>query len=104
MMKAAAHRRMWMVATLAAMACLATTAYAKPSGSWRIEFNHVTDNDGSILNYRAAVIWQPKQWLGFGVGYDSFGIDVDAEGTGERLRGTLDWTYSGPQAFFNFAF
>ena len=47
-MKAPAHRRMLMVVTLAAMACLATTAYAKPSGSWRIEFNHVTDNDGSI--------------------------------------------------------
>jgi len=39
---------MLMVVTLAAMACLATTAYAKPSGSWRIEFNHVTDSDGSI--------------------------------------------------------
>ena len=47
-MKAPAHRRMLMVVTLAAMACLATTAYAKPSGSWRIEFNHVTDSDGSI--------------------------------------------------------
>jgi hypothetical protein len=36
------------------------------------------------------------------VGYDSFGIDVDAEG--DRLEGSLDWTYSGPQMFFNFAF
>ena len=34
--------------TLAAMACFSTVAYAKPSGSWRIEFNHVTDNDGAI--------------------------------------------------------
>ena len=47
-MKAPAHRRMLMVVTLAAMACLAPTAFAKPSGSWRVEFNHVTDNDGSI--------------------------------------------------------
>ena len=79
-------------------------------GNWWLDgqvqfFKVAIDNiDGNILNYRAAVIWQPKQWLGFGVGYDSFGIDVDAEGEGERLRGTLDWTYSGPQAFFNFAF
>jgi hypothetical protein len=79
-------------------------------GNWWLDgqvqwFQVAIDNiDGSILNYRAAVIWQPKRWIGFGVGYDSFGIDVDAEGTGERLRGTLDWTYSGPQAFFNFAF
>lgn len=60
------------------------------------------DYDGSIFNYRAAVIWQPKQWFGIGAGYDSFSIDVDVEG--DRLTGTLDWTYSGPQVFFNFAF
>jgi len=79
-------------------------------GNWWLDgqvqffFVNIDNIDGNILNYRAAVIWQPKQWLGFGVGYDSFGINVDATGTGERLRGTLDWTYSGPQAFFNFAF
>ena len=79
-------------------------------GNWWLDgqaqwFQVAIENiDGSIINYRAAVIWQPKQWLGFGVGYDSFGIDVDAEGKGERLRGKLEWTYSGPQAFFNFAF
>jgi len=60
------------------------------------------DVDGTILNYRAAFIWQPKQWFGVGAGYDSFGIDVDA--SGDRLKGTLDWTYAGPQFFFNFAF
>ena len=77
-------------------------------GNWwldgQVQFFQISfgDVDGSILNYRAAVIWQPKQWLGLGVGYDSFGIDVDAEG--DRLEGSLDWTYSGPQMFFNFAF
>ena len=79
-------------------------------GNWwldgQVQFFQVNiDNiDGSILNYRAAVIWQPKQWLGLGAGYDSFGIDVDAEGKGDRLRGSLEWTYQGPQVFFNFAF
>jgi len=79
-------------------------------GNWWLDgqaqffFVNIDNIDGNIINYRAAVIWQPKQWLGFGVGYDSFGINVDATGSGERLRGTLYWTYSGPQAFFNFAF
>ncbi len=58
--------------------------------------------DGTITNYRAAFIWQPKQWFGIGAGYDSFGIDVDVES--DDLNGSLDWTYSGPQVFFNFAF
>ena len=47
-MTAAAHRPMLTFVALAAMACFGTAAYAKPSGSWRIEFNHVTDSDGSI--------------------------------------------------------
>ena len=34
---------------LAGMACLASAAFAKPSGDWRIHFNHVTDNDGAIV-------------------------------------------------------
>ena len=60
------------------------------------------DFDGSIINYRAAVTWQPKQYLGIGAGYDSFKIDVDVEK--ERFTGSMDWTYSGPQVFFNISF
>ena len=77
-------------------------------GNWwldaQLQFFAVTfgDVDGTIRNYRAAVIWQPKKWIGLGAGYDSFGIDVDVEG--DHLNGSLDWTYSGPQVFFNFAF
>jgi hypothetical protein len=33
----------------ATLACLAATAYAKPSGNWRILFNHKADNDGTIV-------------------------------------------------------
>jgi hypothetical protein len=43
------------IVALAVMACLATTAYAKPSGNWRISFNHVADSDGSIV-FRIAPI------------------------------------------------
>lgn len=60
------------------------------------------DFDGSITNYRAAFIWQPKKYIGVGLGYDSFTIDVDVEK--DRFTGSMDWTYSGPQAFFNVSF
>jgi hypothetical protein len=30
-------------------ACLAAVAYAKPSGNWRIKFDHRADNDGVIV-------------------------------------------------------
>jgi hypothetical protein len=58
--------------------------------------------DGSLLNYRAAVTWQPKKHLGIGVGYDSFNVDVKVDK--ENFRGRMDWTYQGPQVFFNFGF
>ncbi len=60
------------------------------------------DYDGSILNYRAAVTWQPKRYIGIGIGFDSFNIDMDIEK--DRFTGSMDWTYSGPQVFFNVAF
>ena len=62
----------------------------------------IDDVDGSILNYRAAFLWQPKKYLGIGVGYDSFNIDVDIDKP--RFNGSMDWTYAGPQIFYNFAF
>ncbi len=83
-------------------------------GVWRMGHNFYLDAyaqyfalsidniDGSIVNYRAAVIWQPKKWVGLGIGYDNFNIDVDI--SKPRFDGSLDWTYSGPQAFFNVSF
>jgi hypothetical protein len=58
--------------------------------------------DGSILNYRGAVYWQPKKWGGIGVGYDSFNVDLKVKK--DKFTGKMDWTYQGPQLFFNFTF
>lgn len=58
--------------------------------------------DGSITNYRAALVWQPKKWAGIGLGYDSFTVDVDVDG--DKFKGSMDWTYQGPQVFYNISF
>jgi hypothetical protein len=58
--------------------------------------------DGSIFNYRAAAIWQPRKYVGVGLGFDSFNVDVDLEKN--AWTGTMNWTYSGPQLFFNVSF
>jgi hypothetical protein len=58
--------------------------------------------DGSLINYRGAVIWQPKQWVGIGAGYDVFNVDVDVKK--KSFTGSMDWTYKGPQIFFNVGF
>jgi len=77
-------------------------------GNWwldgQVQYFQITfgDVDGSLLNYRGSVLWQPKKWFGIGAGYDSFGVDVDVNG--DRFTGALDWTYSGPQLFFSVAF
>jgi hypothetical protein len=62
----------------------------------------IDEYDGSLINYRASLIWQPKKLIGIGVGYDSFNVNVDVKRT--LFKGTLDWTYQGPQVYFNIAF
>lgn len=37
------------VVVAAGFACFSATAHAKPSGNWRIDFNHTADNDGVIV-------------------------------------------------------
>jgi hypothetical protein len=58
--------------------------------------------DGSILNYRGALYWQPKKWGGIGIGYDSFNVDLKVKK--DKFTGKMNWTYQGPQLFFNFTF
>jgi hypothetical protein len=48
-MNRANSRRAMAVVMVAAFACLAGMAQAKPSGNWRVEFNHQADNDGTIV-------------------------------------------------------
>jgi hypothetical protein len=62
----------------------------------------IDDLDGDIINYRAALLWQPRKYLGIGAGYDFFKIDIDT--SKNRFRGSMEWEYSGPQVFFNFGF
>ncbi|MGD9387990.1 MAG: hypothetical protein PVI87_07160 [Gammaproteobacteria bacterium] len=60
------------------------------------------DYEGRILNWRATLLWQWNPHMGVGLGYDWFRVDVDGDEDG--FRGTLDWTYKGPQIFFNVTF
>ena len=48
-MKSAGFRRMLAVLALASAAFLAAPAFAKPSHSWRIIFNHQSDTDGAVV-------------------------------------------------------
>ena len=57
-MRKTASRRAMEALMIAGLACLAVTAYAKPSGNWRIKFNHVAENDGTIV-FRIAPVEGP---------------------------------------------
>ena len=60
------------------------------------------DVDGNIQDYRLLLNWQPKRWLGLGVGYDRFAVDVDVDAS--NFKGTMDWAYQGPMIFYSAAF
>ena len=62
----------------------------------------INEYDGNLVNLRGALTWQPHQWLGIGVGYDYFQTDLDVKK--RDFRGSIDWSYSGPQVFLNVGF
>lgn len=62
----------------------------------------IDEYDGNLQDYRASVTWQPRKWLGIGVGYERFKVDVDVDKN--DFNGTLEWTYDGPMIFYNASF
>jgi hypothetical protein len=84
------------------------------SGTWRLPHDfwisgqaqlfalEIGDYDGTLQDLTLAVTWQPKTWLGIGVGYNYFGVDVDVDKN--SFKGNLDWVYDGPMIFYNASF
>jgi hypothetical protein len=62
----------------------------------------IDEYDGSLTDLRLLVTWQPKTWLGIGIGYNQFTVDVDVEK--DKFNGSLDWTYEGPMLFYSASF
>ena len=62
----------------------------------------IDEYDGNLQDYRVLVTWQPKKWLGIGLGYNAFSVDVDVEK--DKFNGSLDWNYSGPMLFYSASF
>jgi len=56
----------------------------------------------NVQDYRIVATWQPKRWLGVGLGYNRFAVDVNV-GT-KRFDGSLNWKYQGPMLFYNAVF
>lgn len=62
----------------------------------------IDEYDGNLQDYRVMVTWQPKKWLGIGLGYNQFSVDVDVDA--DKFNGSLDWTYSGPLLSYSAVF
>ena len=60
------------------------------------------DIEGDIQDYRLLLNWQPKSWLGLGIGYDHFSVDVDV--SSDNFRGKMNWAYDGPMIFYGVSF
>ncbi len=65
------------------------------------------DFTGSILEFRAALEYNPWQHVGFGLGFDALGIRLEADGEdwpGVDLRGNVEFNYTGLQLYVRFAY
>lgn len=63
---------------------------------------NIDEYDGSIQDYRVAVVWQPIKWAGVGLGYNQFKVDLDVDK--DSFNGNVTWTYSGPMIFYSASF
>jgi hypothetical protein len=72
------------------------------SGSFQLFALEIDNIDGTLTDGMVAVIWQPKPWLGIGLAYNRFDVDVDVDKN--RFKGNLEWTYDGPMLFYNASF
>jgi len=62
----------------------------------------INQYSGNLQDYRVGLLWQPKSWVGIGVGYNVFKVDVDVDTSG--FKGALDWKYDGPMIFYSVMF
>lgn len=62
----------------------------------------IDEYDGRLVDYKATLTWQPRKWLGLGLGYNKFAVDVDVGK--DTFDGSLDWAYSGPMIFYSAVF
>ena len=83
-------------------------------GVWNLPYNlwldafaqyfalSLDEYDGSLTDYKIMLTWQPKKWVGLGIGYNQFSVDVDVDKT--DFRGSLDWSYKGPMIQYSVVF
>ena len=57
---------------------------------------------GTALTANARIEYRPVRWLGLGMAYSYFRLDVDVAQA--DLRGTLNMTIRGPEAYARIAF
>jgi hypothetical protein len=62
----------------------------------------IDEYDGNLQDYKVMLTWQPRKWLGFGIGYNQFSVDVDVDA--DNFDGSLDWTYKGPMLSYSAVF
>jgi hypothetical protein len=62
----------------------------------------IDEYDGNLQDYRVMLTWQPRKWLGLGLGYNVFRVDVDVDK--QSFKGSLDWQYDGPMISYNAMF
>jgi hypothetical protein len=69
-----------------------------------VEYKNFT---GSILSFAAAVEYKPWEHVGIGVGFDTLGINIEADGEDWPeidLRGKLEFNYTGLQLYLRLFF
>ena len=79
------------------------------SGNWWTEGSaqffsaNIDQYDGNLRDFRVTAFWQaPHGGFQAGVGFDYFGVGLNVNK--DRFKGSMKWSYSGPQLFVGWTF
>ena len=71
-------------------------------GTHSFFFLQIGDNGGTISNFKLNLDYRAFKWLGAGISYSRFALDLNSQG--KQFKGTIEYDYDGPGLFLHFMF
>jgi hypothetical protein len=71
-------------------------------GTHSLFFLQIGDLGGTINNFKLNLDYRAFKWLGAGISYSKFALDINSQG--KRFKGTIEYDYEGPGLYLQFIF
>jgi hypothetical protein len=71
-------------------------------GTHSFFFLKIGDYGGTISNFKLNLDYRTHKWLGVGISYSDFNLDIDSQAN--KFKGIIKYSYKGPGLYLQFMF